>query len=176
MTEYVAACDAIRETFDCLTIIVHHSGLEGGRSRGSSALLGAADAQIGVKNGNNGNVEAVVDYMKDGSDGLELTSRLEVIEVGTDENGDPITSCIVVPVEDAKQVEPDGPRLTKNERTMLEILSEAGNRGLTTDAWNERARAVGLGINRRQDLYDLRRALQKRGLIFQGEHGWFIKR
>ena len=176
MTEYVAACDAIRESLDCLTIIVHHSGLDGGRSRGSTALLGAADAQIGVKKNGNGEVETVVEYMKDGSDGLKLISRLDVIEVGTDENGDPITSCVVIPIEETKQAEPAGPRLTKNERTMLTLLREAGSQGLTKVEWNERARAIGIGTNRRQDLYDIRRALQEKGLICEGIHGWFVKR
>jgi hypothetical protein len=174
MTEYVAACDAIREAFNCATIVVHHSGVEGGRSRGSSALLGAADAQIGVKKNDQKNVEAVVEYMKDGSDGHTIVSRLEVVEVGVDEYGDPITSCVIVPVEETQDAKPSV-RLNKNEKTMLSVLREAGSSGLTTEEWNERARAIGIGVNRRQDLYDLRCALQEKGFIYQGVNGWSVK-
>lgn len=176
MSEYIAACDAIREAFDCATIVVHHSGIDGGRLRGSSALLGAADAQIAVKKNDEKQIEAVVEYMKDGSDGHTFVSRLEVVEVGTDAYGDPITSCVIVPVEETEQTaSATRLKLTPNERTMLTLLSEAGKSGLTIDAWNERARAEGLGEKRRQILYDLRYSLKKKGLICEGLNGWFVK-
>ena len=38
---------------------------------------------------------------KDGEDGEAHPFRLEVVEVGTDEDGEPITSCVVVPEENA---------------------------------------------------------------------------
>ena len=164
MSEYIAACDAIREAFDCATIVVHHSGIDGGRLRGSSALLGAADAQIAVKKNDEKQIEAVVEYMKDGSDGHTFVSRLEVVEVGTDAYGDPITSCVIVPVEETEQTaSATRLKLTPNERTMLTLLSEAGKSGLTIDAWNERARAEGLGEKRRQILYDTPILAQKKG-------------
>jgi hypothetical protein len=175
MTEYVGACDAIREAFDCLTIVVHHSGLEGSRSRGSSVLLGAADAQIRVKKNADGEVESAVEYMKDGADGLKLLSRLEVMDVGNDEYGDAITSCVLLPVEETKPSAPREPRLTANEKTMLLILREAGPSGLTTDQWNARARDAGVGSNRRQNLYGNRKSLQEKGLICGGACGWFAK-
>ena len=37
--------------------------------------------------------------MKDDAEGDEITSRLETIEVGADVDGDPMTSCVVVPAE-----------------------------------------------------------------------------
>jgi hypothetical protein len=46
-----------------------------------------------------------------------------------------------------------------------------GPPGLTTNEWNERARAAGLGINRKADLYDFREAIKSKGRIRQyGEH------
>ena len=35
-----------------------------------------------------------VEYMKDGAEGDTIVSRLENVEVGIDEDGDPITSCV----------------------------------------------------------------------------------
>ena len=36
--------------------------------------------------------------MKDGgSEGEVVTSRLEMVEVGTDADGEPVTSCVVLP-------------------------------------------------------------------------------
>ncbi len=176
MTAYVSAADAIREAFDCAVIIVHHSGLETGRPRGHTALFGAVDALISVrKDTATKNVTATVENLKDGAEGEIVTSRLEVVEVGLDDDREPITSCIVEPSEAEPKSDGRGD-LTKNQKTMLGILYDAGPAGLTVEEWNARARAASLGLARKPDLYDFRSALLKKGHIFQGEHGWFAKR
>jgi hypothetical protein len=49
------------------------------------------------------------------------------------------------------------------QTTMFGILHSAGQVGLTTEEWNERARAAGLGGAREADLYDFREALKAKG-------------
>ena len=44
-------------------------------------------------------VTVTVEWLKDGAEGDEIVSRLEVVEVGTDEDGEPITSCTVEPAD-----------------------------------------------------------------------------
>ena len=95
MAEYVKAADAIRDAFNCAVIIIHHCGIEGSRPRGHTSLTGACDAQIAVKRDFSGIITTVVEWMKDGAEGEETFSRLEVVEVGTDTDGEPITSCVV---------------------------------------------------------------------------------
>ena len=99
MGDYIKAADAIREAFGCAVIIVHHCGVEGSRPRGHTSLTGAVDAQLAVKRDPNGTITVNVEYMKDDAEGDEITSRLETIEVGADVDGDPMTSCVVVPAE-----------------------------------------------------------------------------
>lgn len=99
MTAYVRAADSIRDAFGCLVVIVHHCGLEGTRPRGHSALAGAVDAQLAVKKLGDGFLSCTVELMKDGPDGETVTCRLERVEVGIDDAGEPITSCIVRPEE-----------------------------------------------------------------------------
>ena len=100
MSAYIGAADAIREAFDCAVLIVHHCGVNDSRPRGHTSLTGAVDAQLAVKRDANGNIIVTVEWMKDGeSEGDTIASRLEVVEVGTDEDGEAITSCIVVPSE-----------------------------------------------------------------------------
>lgn len=100
MSAYIAAADAIREAFpDCAVIIIHHSGHGQDRPRGHSALIGAVDAQIAVKKDRADNVIATVEEMKDGESGAIFASRLERVVVGIDEDGEEITSCIVVAVD-----------------------------------------------------------------------------
>ncbi len=100
MSAYVRAADTIREAFDCAVIIVHHCGVAGDRPRGHTSLTGAVDAQLAVKRDAENNIIVTVEWMKDGeSEGDTITSRLEQIEVGIDEDGEAIKSCVVVPTE-----------------------------------------------------------------------------
>jgi len=99
MTAYIRAADAIREAFECAVIVVHHCGIDGSRPRGHTALTGAADAQIAVKRDAADNIAVTVELAKDGPQGDVILSRLEVVEVGLDDDGETISSCVVVPVE-----------------------------------------------------------------------------
>ncbi|WP_176722008.1 AAA family ATPase [Bradyrhizobium sp. LMTR 3] len=95
MAAYIRAADLIRETFNCLVIVIHHCGVEKGRPRGHTSLTGAADGQIAVSRDAFGNVVALVEYMKDGPQGDQIASALEQVTVGTDEDGDPVISCVI---------------------------------------------------------------------------------
>ena len=96
MSNYVRAADAIRDAFSCAVIIVHHCGINDSRPRGHTSLTGAADAQLAVKRDLNGTICVTVEFMKDGEAGETIASELEPIDVGTDEDGDPIPSCVVI--------------------------------------------------------------------------------
>jgi hypothetical protein len=101
MSAYVRAADAIREAFQCAVIIVHHCGHDGVRPRGHSSLAGALDAQLAVKRDGANNVLVEVELMKDGAQGDIIASKLEVVTVGTDEDGDTMTSCVIVEIDAA---------------------------------------------------------------------------
>jgi hypothetical protein len=101
MSAYVQAADAVRETFNCAIIIIHHCGVDGSRPRGHTSLTGACDAQLSVHRDGAHNVIVTVEAMKDGAEGATITSRLEPVDLGVDEVGEPITSCVVKPVEGA---------------------------------------------------------------------------
>jgi hypothetical protein len=96
MGNYIKASDQLREAFDCAVIVIHHSGIDKDRPRGHTSLAGAGDAQLAVKR-EYGDVVVRVDWMKDRAAGEEVVSKLEVVEIGSDEDGEPITSCVVVP-------------------------------------------------------------------------------
>ncbi len=95
MGAYVRAADAIRAAFDCLVVIVHHSGYSAERPRGHSSLVGALDVQISVKSDAADNIVTELELAKDEAIGLQFVSRLKVVEIGRDDDGDPITSCVV---------------------------------------------------------------------------------
>jgi hypothetical protein len=171
MSAYVRATDAIRDAFNCSVLVVHHCGVSGDRPRGHTSLTGAAEAQLAVKKDLNENVIVTVEYMKDGKNGDTIVSRLELVEeVGLDEDGDRITSCVVVPSETQAATE-NATKLTQNQRTFFDVLARAG-RPLSAEEWAELADEAGLTFKRRATYWDLRNALQKKGLIYEGVNGW----
>ncbi|HEY2707553.1 MAG TPA: AAA family ATPase [Caulobacteraceae bacterium] len=123
MTAYVRAADAIREAFECVVIVVHHCGVDDGRPRGHTSLSGAADAQLSVKRDAEGNIAVEVELAKDGRQGDSLLSCLEVVEVGLDEDGETITSCVIVPAEG--EFSSPAKRLSGVTKTAFELLQKA---------------------------------------------------
>ena len=130
MTAYVNAAHAIKTAFGCAVIIVHHSGHNTERMRGHTALLGAADASISVKHDASNNIVMAVEKMKDGTTGDEFVSRLKSVNVGVDENGEAISSCVVEPVDlaPAAKSAQNAPKLkvlTKSGKTALTAITRA---------------------------------------------------
>jgi AAA domain/Toprim-like len=99
MAAYIKAADAIRDAFNCVVVIVHHCGHEGTRPRGHSSLMGALDAQIAVTRDAADTITATVELMKDGPQGESFSSTLKKVELGTDDDGDMISSCVVEPAK-----------------------------------------------------------------------------
>ena len=122
MAAYVRAADAIGETLGCVVPLIHHCGHNGDRPRGHSSLLGAADVLIAVKRDASDNIVATVENAKDGPIGLEIASRLVSVDLGVDDEGDTMTSCVVEPVS-VKEIErTPKQKLTKAAKNALRAL------------------------------------------------------
>jgi hypothetical protein len=123
MGKFIAAADAIRDAFNCLVVIIHHTPLSGGRPRGHSSLGGADDCQISVeRNDASGIVTCKVVHMKDDASDLVLASKLKRVQIGTDKKGNAITSCTVEPVK----LDPNNTNanLPKTQRIALNTLEK----------------------------------------------------
>jgi hypothetical protein len=119
-------------------------------------------------------VIVTIEYMKDGKSGDSIVSRLEIVEeVGIDDDGDPIASCVVVPSEVPAETK-NLSKLTQNQRTFFDVLTRSGL-PLGWDEWVENAKDAGLTFQRKATYWDLRTALQKKGLIYEGANGWQSK-
>lgn len=95
----IAAVKRIRDECGGLVILIHHSGKDLTKSlRGHSSLFAALDSVIEVSR-NNDRRTWMLRKSKDGPDGEDHQFRLEVLEVGIDDEGDQITSCVIVPEE-----------------------------------------------------------------------------
>jgi len=118
----------------------------------------AADAQLACKHDRNNNIEVRVEWMKDrNSEGQVVASSLKSVEVGTDADSEPITSCVVVAAEATlSQAKPK--KLPANQQTMLHLLQDAGKEGLTLLQWNTKAKEQGIGTKRHSTPYALKEA------------------
>jgi hypothetical protein len=124
---YIRAAKTIENTFNCLVVIVHHCGYDESRMRGHSSLIGSADVVISVKKDAASNVIATVEFAKDMPEGASFASRLEVVEIGTDQDGDPITTCVITAVEDGAipTVEARSSKMPKSAQIGLKAIKEA---------------------------------------------------
>lgn len=122
MRAYIQSLDAVRDSFGCSVIAVHHCGVEGNRPRGHSSLTGAADAQLFVLRARHRMTTLSVEHMKDGADGAVLAFELAPVVVGKDADGDDITSCVVVPVVGTFSDISVGPKLMPQVQKALDLL------------------------------------------------------
>lgn len=108
--------------FGGLVLIVHHTGKDLTRGmRGHSSMHAAMDAVIEVSRTGDRR-EWTLAKSKDDIDGKVHGFALEVVEVGEDVTGDPITSCVIrvndAPVEKAPRA-PKGP----NQKIVYDALA-----------------------------------------------------
>ena len=119
MGRFVARCGLIERAFDCLVILVHHTGKDITRgNRGSSSLPGALDGLLSVQKLADRNT-ARVEEMKDGREGLEWSFRLIPYELESDvfQGFEP-------------EVSGEGRNLAQPSTCVLELLSEPALRNL----------------------------------------------
>ena len=91
----LAHCRALHRATGALVVLVHHAGKDSSKgARGWSGLRAAADAEIEISRSDNART-ATVTKLKDGEDGAEFGFRLDPVEIGHDEDGDVISSCVV---------------------------------------------------------------------------------
>ncbi len=80
-----------------VVIVVHHTGKDTTKGlRGHSSLFAALDGAIEVSRDGSNRAFRIA-KSKDGSDGAERSFRLQVVSLGIDDDGDEITSCVIVP-------------------------------------------------------------------------------
>ncbi|MEI7455798.1 MAG: AAA family ATPase [Nitrosomonadales bacterium] len=124
MGNIIAASKQIQSLTGGLVLVVHHTGKDAGKGlRGHSSLYAALDAAIEVTANDNRRAWSVA-KSKDDVTGDAHPFKLEIVPVGNDDEGEEITSCVVV--SDDSGGTNQGKRITlgTNQKIAREVLGE----------------------------------------------------
>lgn len=134
MGQYVANIRRIIAETSAAVLIVHHCGKnEAAGMRGHSALLGALDAELAIEGEPGGQRILRTGKVRDGAAFTDLFAfTLRVIDLGTDQDGDPVTTCVIDSTDErgtrrARQ-QRKGAALGKHQKAVLHTLETAGGR------------------------------------------------
>ncbi len=127
MGQFVGHCDDLRFATGAHVMVVHHSGKDTSKgARGSSSLRAATDTEIEIEPGEGFSV-ARVEKQRELELGGEFVFSLGVVELGKNQRGKPVTSCVVEALDEApeskkqREKRPGG----RNQRILLKALKNA---------------------------------------------------
>ena len=130
MGALVQNIDTLRTKTGAHVLIVHHSGKDVSRgARGHSLLRAAADTEIEVIRDDvakllTARATKQRDYTTQGA----FILQLRVVELGIDEDGDPVTSCVIESAEGADKPAPKV-KISAIQTRALDLLADAITRG-----------------------------------------------
>lgn len=149
IAQLVAGLDLIRRATGAHVMLIHHTGKDAARgARGHSSLRAAIDTEIELTRDEVGQITAEVTKQRDGPTGYRFAYTLRQVELGLDQDGDPVTSCLVEPVEAAQAAHAG---VSGSGRVALDLLDKAiadageiyrkpqypSGRGVALDRWRE---------------------------------------
>lgn len=109
---------------ECFVLVIAHTGKDETRGiRGWSGQQANADAVITLTEANGEIRVGTVTKVKDGPSGDRFAFALEVVELGIDDDGDPITTCVCVEREAPARSSPVARPVTKAGGTATLIMS-----------------------------------------------------
>jgi hypothetical protein len=124
-------------------VFIHHAGkprdFSESRERGSSALRAAADTMIKIE-ADGDRVTVICDKQKDAEPFKKIALAVEIITLGyDDEEGESITSCVLVPVDDDAEA---GAALDSNLLIALQVLVGIPGMSATRKDWHAAVNAA----------------------------------
>jgi hypothetical protein len=143
----------------------HHTGHDESRSYGSKAKEWGVDTVILMKGAKVPDAD------------LAFTLEFTKSRMRTPENKEDFEDVTLVLKGNNWNVivgKPEIDRLTRNQKTMFDILAAAMPKGLCTEDWNDKGREAGIGERRRADLVDIRTALVAKKKVHTCGDMWFV--
>lgn len=169
----VGEIDLIRGETGAHVMIIHHTGKDETRgARGSSTLRAAVDTEIELSRPEGSLITtARVTKQRDFQIGPPMPFSLEVVELGVDRRGNPITSCVVKHEDEIMAGQPRGrgrPKSSANKTDLLNLLPQP-----STTAW-QKAASDELGVGKTA-FYELRKIIEaSKAAVHSKTEGWKI--
>ena len=117
MGAYINAVDALRSRLGAVAIMVHHTGHDTTRGRGSTVYRAALDTEIMCDKS-----QLIFSKTKDAEPPPPMEFKLVSVEIGADEDGEVITSC--VPVYGERSERSKSTNFTRHEAIGIRALCE----------------------------------------------------
>ncbi len=126
MGALVRASDMVRQATGAHLGYVHHAGKDAARgARGHSLLRAATDTEVEISRTEGSDVSVVrVTKQRELEIGDDMGFRLEVIDLGTNRRGKPLTSCVALPA-DAPAAAPRRAKLSNAAAIARQALENA---------------------------------------------------
>lgn len=123
MGKLLAHCKLLHESTGAVVMLVHHMGKDMTKgARGWSGLRAAVDAEMEVKSTGHG-FQIRMTKLKDGGDNQTYSFHLVPVTIGTDEDGDSITSCVIKSTTDFSiPIKPE--RTGKWEKNVIKAVKQ----------------------------------------------------
>ncbi len=187
MGAVIRNADIIRTKYNCLVVIVHHSGHgEGDRARGSSSLKAAMDFEYNVSQDEQSEILTVKNTrMKDGQRPKDMHYKLEDVDLGRSYSwGEAMTSAVLIPQSLEKK--PHEAPMGKKQKETLRMIENAIDEkrrsnhargeysepvGLTNKEYSERCRLAGMD---KSNAYNLKKSLIERKKIVEDSDTLYV--
>ena len=134
MAEMISIFRDLQVRLGGVILLIHHSGKDSSRGmRGWSGLHAAMDFVIECQRDKDDaalSAEFVLTKVKDGTSGTRTQFSLRSVQIGVDEDGDYMSSLVVVPMQVSDGDESDNPFKTK-----ADDAAEANDDDTFVDAW-----------------------------------------
>jgi hypothetical protein len=154
---------------------IGHTGKDESRGqRGSNAAEGDNDVQFQIAT--DGDIRSVSIYKANEMPEGDLL-RFQMVpyrSAEVDDDGKEIEIWIAGKSQQQESPKASRIKLTNNQQTVYRILFDAGPQGLSTLEWNDKAKAVGIGVKRHAALYDIQCALRDKKVVREYGGRWFV--
>ena len=126
MTRFIGNLDVLRELTGAHIMVVHHSGKDtAAGARGHSSLRAASDTEIELELADDGLKLVKTTKQRDMEPKPPLGFKLGVLELGNDEDGDPVTTAFIEVVDDEDVKEASGKKkLGGNQKKIIDCFSQ----------------------------------------------------
>ena len=136
----LAAARRIVQATGAAVLPVHHTGkLRPNSERGSSALRGNVDIMVSVSMDKDRVVTVKQTKAKNHEPMRPLRLKLTQVEVGTEDDGEPVTSCVLGATGPANRNDGSGthPDANDSEQRAYDVLATFGDKGTRSGVWRK---------------------------------------